>query len=165
MNDQGNSTRAKRRLPTVLLAGTVAVIGALTVATAQAQDRMGGWGPFHGGRFADRGIERVLDRVDATDEQQAAIREILATAREDIQPVTEDIRETRSELARLLRAETIDEAAVEDLRESAIGLADSVSARAVTALVDAAEVLTPEQRATLLDQGPGFGRGFGPGWR
>lgn len=164
MNDQANSTNAKRRLPTVLLAGTVAVIGALTVATAQAQDRMAGWGPSHG-RFADRGIERVLNRVDATDEQQAAIREILATAREDIQPVTEDIKEARTELAQLLRADKIDRDAVSELRESSLSLADSVSERAMIAMLDAAEVLTPEQRATLLDQGPGFGRGFGPDWR
>jgi protein CpxP len=51
----------------------------------------------------------------------------------------------------LLGAATIDREAAEKLRAERIAAADEASRKLTTALLDAAEVLTAEQRAELLE--------------
>ena len=51
---------------------------------------------------------------------------------------------------------TIDRVALEQLRTEGIELADTASTRLVEALADAAEVLTPEQRAELMEMADRF---------
>ena len=52
----------------------------------------------------------------------------------------------------LLSAPTIDKAAVEKLRAERIAAIDEASKKAVAAVVEAAEVLTPEQRTKLVEE-------------
>ena len=54
-------------------------------------------------------------------------------------------------MAALRGAPTIDKAAVEALRAKRIAEVDEASKKAVAAVIEAAEVLTPEQRAKLVE--------------
>lgn len=160
--------------------GLVAV-GGIGVATAVSQDMMqprfeqaawgggdgprgGGWhGPRHGGPgFGGPG--RIFSELDLTDEQEDKIFEIMDNVRSEARPLMREFRDTREDLAELLSAATIDKAAVEALRADRVAKADEASKKLTEALVAAAEVLTPEQRAKaaeLLEDGP---RGRGGRW-
>ncbi|TIU97082.1 MAG: hypothetical protein E5W00_24495, partial [Mesorhizobium sp.] len=57
---------------------------------------------------------------------------------------------TRDDVAKLLGAATVDRAAAESLRAERVTAVDEASRKLTTALLDAAEVLTAEQRAEML---------------
>lgn len=103
-------------------------------------------------RRAEAGINRVLSRVDGTPEQKARIAEIAKAAIKDLQPMRDTFRASRDKLAAALKAEKVDRAAIEQLRAEQLALGEAASKRASQALADAAEVLTPAQRATLVDR-------------
>ncbi len=109
----------------------------------------GGFGGHMGMRFAEHRFERIMDEIDATDEQQDKIWAIVDRTRAEMRPMGREFRGMREEVATLLSAPTIDKAAVEALRVKRIAEVDEASKKAVAAIVEAAEVLTPEQRAKL----------------
>lgn len=103
-------------------------------------------------RRAEAGINRMLSAVDGTPEQKAKIGEIAKGAIKDLQPMRETLKGSRDKLAAALKAEKVDRAAIEQLRGEQLALGETASKRASQALADAAEVLTPAQRATLVER-------------
>jgi len=148
------------------VAGGVAVLALAGIGAAGAMG--GGMGPHmmamgmnHGGHFAGRGLERALDGVDATAEQEERIWAIIDDARAELRPMMRDFRDTRTEVMELITAPTIDRAAAEKLRAERIAAIDEASKKMTAAALEAAEVLTPEQRAKLAEnmkERRGFGR-------
>lgn len=103
------------------------------------------------GERIDRMAYRLVRSVDGTPEQEIKIREIGRAAAKEIVELRKQGRDLRRKGMDLLKAPTIDRAAIESLRSQQMALADSVSKRMSTALADAAEVLTPEQRVKLAE--------------
>jgi len=136
-------------------AGILGGIGALLSARALAQGR-GGWhGPMDPADM-DRHIERMVKHlaveVDATPEQQQKLAAIAKDAARDLAPLRAEAKEARRQAIELLSAPNVDRAAIEQLRAGKIQHADTASRRIASALADAAEVLTPEQRKTLAER-------------
>lgn len=113
-------------------------------------------------QFMEWRLERTLDEVDATPEQIERVKAIAEEARAEIVPLMRGFRDTREDLAEILGAETIDRAAAETLRAERLAAMDAASARGLRAMLDAAEVLTPEQRAAIADEMGERRRGWGP---
>jgi Spy/CpxP family protein refolding chaperone len=61
----------------------------------------------------------------------------------------------------LFSASSIDRTAIEKLRAEHIGLAETATKRIAQAIGDAAEVLTAEQRRTLVERIAAWHQGFG----
>ena len=95
---------------------------------------------------------QVLDDIDATAEQEDKLWDIIDKTRSEMRPAFREFRETREEIAGILGAPTIDRAALEKLRSERIATIDATSKRMTEALANAAEVLTPEQRAKLIER-------------
>lgn len=138
-----------------VLAGTF-VAGGLTlpVIAAQAQDAaMSGMmgGPGHGAMngMMTAHIQQVLDKVGATAEQKARIEAILHAGFASMTAAHADMQTTHARLRQLLTAPAIDRQALEALRASQIASLDQASRKLVDSFADAAEVLTPAQRAKL----------------
>ncbi|HEY2662487.1 MAG TPA: Spy/CpxP family protein refolding chaperone [Caulobacteraceae bacterium] len=132
------------------VAGGLVMSGAPAIAMEMAMEHgMGGHGGMGGMKAAHAHIERLLTQVDATPEQKAKIETILKEAFHSMGPLHEKMASTHADLHRLLAAPTIDRAALEQLRAARIADIDQASKTTVQALADAAEVLTPEQRAKL----------------
>lgn len=135
----------------------VAVVSAIGFAAARSDDFGFGMGGhmmharMGGGGFMEHRIGSVLDELDATPEQEDKLWDIIDQARGEIRPAFRDFRETREEVVELLGAPTIDRAAAEKLRGERIAAIDEASRKMTTALLDAAEVLSPEQRAKLVE--------------
>jgi protein CpxP len=162
MSDQSNpmeqpSTTASR--PHRARWGRTAILGATLVAgvavgaggLAAAAGGMGGWhdGPRLGRIQAV--VERAFDSVGATSDQEARAHDLVAATFKDLEPLRGRREALRNEVLSLLKAPTIDRAAAEKLRAQHVAELDAASKRLVTALVDLADILTPEQRAKLAD--------------
>jgi Spy/CpxP family protein refolding chaperone len=133
---------------------TAALVLAVAGGAAQVAQAMpgghGGHGGPHGGGMMMHG--RVLQSVGATSDQQTRIHDIMKAARDDVRKLHEGAGDLRAQGAQLLAAPTIDARAVEALRVKRLALHDAVSKRMTQAMLDAAAVLTPEQRAKMAEQ-------------
>jgi Spy/CpxP family protein refolding chaperone len=140
---------------------TAALLGAGALS-AHAHGAMGPHARFDGGpamgagpmgmAFGGRGLERMLDRIDATAEQRTQIRAIVDAARKDLEPQREQQRALREQALSLFAQPNVDANAVEAQRQQMLRQHDEVSRRTTQAMVDVARVLTPQQRATLAEQ-------------
>lgn len=100
-------------------------------------------------KFIDWRVSAMLSKVDATPEQKNKVAGIVKTAAKDLMPLREQHHAARAKVTELLTAPTIDRAALEKVRADELQLAETLSRRVTTALADAADVLTPEQRNKL----------------
>ncbi len=164
MKDQSNpsSTAYRRWTLAGIAAATVAVVGAGLSWHGYADAHGHGFGGRHGGweqmdpEAMSRRVEAMvafrLADIDATPEQQAKITTIVKGAANDLSSLRGQGRELRHKSMQLLAAPTIDRAQLEALRVQHSQLRETISRRMLQAMVDAAEVLTPEQRAKLAEQ-------------
>ncbi|WP_018260177.1 Spy/CpxP family protein refolding chaperone [Methylobacterium sp. WSM2598] len=146
----------------LLLAGGTA---GLAVAMGGAPDGFGFRDP--GQRLARLQFmaRRALDSVGATSDQENRIHDIIASASAALMKEGPTHEEMRRRLADLLKAPTVDRAAIEALRAEMVRSLDARSKIIAGALVDAAGQVSAEQRAKLVDrvasameQHRGFGR-------
>jgi periplasmic protein CpxP/Spy len=135
-------------------AGLAALGGfGLLAAGAQAHGwRRHGLDDDDGGRRIERRIDRLVRGVGATPPQKERLMAIASAALADLRPLREQQRAARLRGMQLLAAPAIDRAALEQARVAQMQAAEARSRRMVQALADAAEVLTPEQRARAAER-------------
>jgi protein CpxP len=165
-SDPGSAPVLRRR-PAILAIAAIALAGAVLGAiVTNALAFGGGFGPpdrFHRGMLfggdpaeVDKHVEKAVKHfsveVDASAEQQARLIAIAKDLVRDIRPMREEFRDARKQAVDLLGASTVDRAAVEALRKAQVRRLDEMSARAVAAATEAAEVLTPDQRKALAER-------------
>jgi Spy/CpxP family protein refolding chaperone len=146
-------------LPAAALLGLCFAATVVPYADAMAWGRRGPWHGHRGGppdpeevrAHVDFFTERMLRKVDATDEQKALVKEILNASTDELLVIGDAHRGQREQLREILAAPHVDRGALEALRASGIELADAASAVLARSLADAAEVLTAEQRTELLE--------------
>ena len=114
------------------------------------EDMHGGMGgPGMGMFMMGRRVERMLDAVGASDAQRAQIRQITQAAEADLRAQMEAGRALRAQGMQIFVTPTIDARAAESLRQRMLAQHDQASKRVMQAMLDIANVLTPEQRAGL----------------
>ena len=173
---------ARRRWLGYTLAGLAGILGVTTV-TAIAKggpdgwcrdgggyermhwggdkQRGGGFDPEKARGFAEHKADRLLYELDATPEQRQQVKEILGKAFADMGDRRGQRQADRQAVIEILSQPEIDRAKLQALRAERVQQMTQMSERMTQAFADAAEVLTPEQRAKL---GEVIGkRGFGPG--
>ena len=120
-----------------------------------------GWHASHGAgamdpeamkKRTDAMARWMLADVNATEAQQQQIAAIVATTMTELAPLRQKHLEARKQAAEILAKPSVDRAALETLRAQEMAAADQVSKRITQAIADAAEVLSPEQRAQLVDR-------------
>jgi protein CpxP len=155
-NETTSTTRGPRRGRWMLLA-IPAILGAgIFAMRAQAEAGGFGFGPGMGGSpdmhraFMARRLDKALDAVQATESQRTAIKAIFARMASEMQPIHQQHRQLHDALASALGAETVDRAAVEKLRVQAAALFDQGSQVFSRAILDAAQVLSSDQRQVLV---------------
>lgn len=94
-------------------------------------------------------VSWVLREVDASDEQVAAVTAIATRAATDLKALHAEHRSRRDAFTQALVG--ADRSALETLRGEELATVEDASQRIVSALADAAEVLTPEQRQRLAE--------------
>ena len=130
----------------------VALSGAFAVgAFAMPDGPMGGHGHHMGagGPMGGPMMSRMLDSVNATDTQRAQIKQIWKTAFDELKKQRESGQALREQALQLFTQPTVDANAAESLRQQMLAQHDQASKRMTQAMVEAANVLTPEQRTQL----------------
>lgn len=152
--DNASKTPGRRRCPRWILmtiAGAlVLVVGGMTWSAVAYSGKSWHGDKFE--RFVEWKIDDMLDEVDATDDQRTQVRAIATAAIADMGEFHDFKRAGREALVDALTQETVDREALEALRQSKLETADRASQRLLAALADAAEVLTPAQRAELAEE-------------
>jgi Spy/CpxP family protein refolding chaperone len=108
--------------------------------------------PGHVAEHVQWRVNRILSRVDASEEQKAKVNVIAKSAVTDLSALGIAPWETRSKFLALVRADKIEPESFEALRAEQTAKWDAASKRIVQALVEAAQVLTPEQRRQLTER-------------
>ena len=146
------------RIQTLFRVATVAAALAVGGVAAHAE----GPGPGHhggpggpgmmapGGLFGGH-MEHMLDLVNATDSQRSQIEAIFKAARQDLSGQRDAGMKLHQQMATLYTATNIDAAAIEATRAQISAQHEVASKRLSQASIDAARVLTPEQRAKIAE--------------
>jgi len=95
-------------------------------------------------------VELALGGVNATDEQKQQARRITDRMVDDFIPLAESHRDFHQALVSEFQKPQIDRVAIEQLRRQELALVDQASQKLVGDVADLAAVLTPEQRAQLV---------------
>jgi Spy/CpxP family protein refolding chaperone len=141
------------RLSHLLRVATVAAAFGLGGLAAQAQpgpDHHGGPHMMAPGLFGGH-LEHMLDLVNATDAQRSQIEAIFKAAQQDLAGQRDASRKLHEQMATLYTATNIDAVAIESVRAQLSAQHEAASKRLSQASIDAARVLTPEQRAKIAD--------------
>lgn len=146
-----------------IAAASVAIAGAALAWHGHAHAQGPGHGHhMHGGweqmdpEVMGRRIEAMtalrLAEIDATPDQKTRIAAIMKGAANDLSSLRGQGRDLRRKSMQLLAAPTIDRTQLEAVRAQQMQLHETASRRMLQARADAAEVLTPEQRAKLAER-------------
>jgi Spy/CpxP family protein refolding chaperone len=140
----------KRVILGSIIAACVVLAGGSALAFAHGMGGMRhGMDPTEMAEHLQVHVQHVLDEVDATAEQKAQVKDIVAAATKDLEALHQQNGGIHKELHEIFTAPTIDRAKLETVRAGHMLALDAASKRCATALADAAEVLTPEQRQLL----------------
>ena len=142
---------------------------ALVVASANPGDAYAsarGFSRHRGQDFVMWRLDRMLKRLDASAEQRAQVEAILDATVADLTQMHPDRESMHDTISSALLGESIDRAALEALRAEQLARVETASTLILSAIADAAEVLTPEQRSELAEMAEDH-RGWrrrGHGW-
>lgn len=117
--------------------------------------KRGGWSKMTDEQIekrVSRFVKHVAIEIEATDEQTTKITTLLTSVAKNMRPVRMEFQDAGKQMQTLLTAETVDRAAMEKVRIERLAKVDSVSKELMTAMADAAEVLTVEQRKVLAER-------------
>ena len=111
-----------------------------------------GHGGPGGGWMMGRGLDRMLDSVNASDDQRAQIKQIAEAARSDLRAQHEAGRALRERAMAAFTAPTVDAREVETVRQAMLAQHDASTRRISQAMLDVSRVLTPAQRTQLAER-------------
>ncbi len=161
-------TRTTRRRIATYLALGLALIATLGLGACHRGCHGGGHAWHDGDGEVDedrlrRGVAWVLREADPTDAQVDEITAIAKAGLDDLHGLKAGHAEAHEALSAALAADPVDREALERLRADALATLDEGSRTAAVVMADVAEVLTPEQRALLIEAHEEHGR-FGRRW-
>ena len=146
-----------RFAPGARLAGAALLVAVLGTATLSAWAMPGGHGGGHDGpgmgmMLGGRGLERMLDSVNASADQRTQIKAIAERTMTDMKTQRDAGKGTRQQLMNLFAQPVVDANAAEALRAQMLQQHDQSSRRMMQAMLEVSRVLTPEQRKQLADR-------------
>jgi len=142
-------TRKRVLFGSLIAACIVLAGGSIAYAHGMGGMRHGSMDPTEMAEHLQVHVAHVLDEVDATHEQKAQVKDIVAAATKDLEALHQQNGGIHKELHEIFTAPVIDRAKLETVRAEHMAALDAASKRCAAALADAAEVLTPEQRKAL----------------
>ena len=158
MNTNQAPVRSLRPLFKRVAALALAVGVAVTVGVTAIAHTTGGGGWHHGRAMTaadmdahvDAMLEHIYTEIDVTDAQKAQIDPLVKQAVAECAPLHDRFHAAHTDLLALFGADRVDRDAIERVRSENMRLADEATQRIARLLGDVADVLTVEQRKTLV---------------
>ena len=143
------SNPKRRRLTVAAIAASLLAIAGGTLVYAHSGS--GHHGPMAGRETEDHleHMQAMLTKIGASDAQKSQIEGLLKPAFEEMKAAHEAHSAAFEQFHEAITAPSIDRAKIEALRAEQLKSLDEASKRMLTAITDAAEVLSPDQRAAL----------------
>jgi len=138
-----------------LLALPIALLGAPSISVAYAQRQPAGGEMPPGGEMAGfmaRRLDRILDKVNATQSQRGQIHAVWDGLRPQLRELRAQHGAIRRQIVAAVTAPTINTAEVEKLRQQSMAIADKTSALFTQGIVQTAQLLTPDQRKLAQEE-------------
>ena len=134
------------------IAALLVLVMALGVAAAMTMHERG---ERHGmmGRWATQ--------LNLTDDQKAQMKAIWEKYRTDTQPIRDEMKAKHQELVTVLKSDTPDREKAHQLTDEISALRGQMASAGIDKLLDARDVLTPAQRATIAQKMAEHKGGFG----
>lgn len=164
MTDQTPSSGRRFGFAALIAAALVGLVGGGLATTAVGQTVAGAgfrhWGGHHhrgpidpaqAKEHAEHMVGHLAWAIDATPDQKQKLTVIATAMVNDLLPVHQKMHAAKGRIVALLRQPKTDRAALEALRAEHLAMADDASKRIAQGLADAADVLTPAQRAKLAE--------------
>ncbi len=123
----------------------------IAVVAAHGSGWNHGWSDEEVAEHIEGHVGKMLDGIDATAEQRTQVTAILQSAAKDVLALRDQHAAAHAQFKQILSAPQIDRAQLETLRQQQMQALDSASQRLSSALADAADVLTPEQRKQMFE--------------
>lgn len=99
----------------------------------------------------DRGATWMLWKVDASDEQQAQVKNVLKKLTPDVAEFQARHKALKAQFAEALASDQINQDNLAKLRAAGLDLTEQAFSRSFDTMIQAAMVLTPEQRRKLVE--------------
>lgn len=134
------------------------IISALFVCAPLNAFAFRGEGPGDGPGCREPGIFRCIGSLDLSEKQRADMDDLQAETRAKIFPLREELQ--RLEIPEALFAHTLDAAAIKSLLDRKKSINADILEIRHEAMIAAAQLLTPEQRSSMLakkNSAPGYG--------
>jgi periplasmic protein CpxP/Spy len=149
-----------------ILVGSVSLYSHVSRAAGLWTHSALGWGPYrYGASTPEEASERIefatdwmLKRINADETQRQRVKSVVEGAVKDLFPMKEQHQQNREAMLKALAQPTVDREALKETQQAEVQLLDTVSSRLVQAIADVADVLTPEQRAQLIEHFSRFHR-------
>ena len=125
--EYGNEPRRRRKTKYIVGALVIAVIGIVGVGAGAKYWFHARWHDGGYERFVDHRIDKLLDRIDASDEQRAKVKPVLLDASDEMRDLYLEMREDRTALVAALTGDNIDREAIEALRAALSSHSEAVA--------------------------------------
>jgi periplasmic protein CpxP/Spy len=148
MNPQ--NPRRRFAVAAIVVSALVAVGG--TFVYAHSAGGQHGAMAHHSGKGHLEHMQAMLTKIGASEAQKAQIEGLMKPALADMKSARESHSAAFRQFHEAISAPSIDRARLEALRAEQVKSLDEASKRVVIAISDAAEVLSPDQRAALAKE-------------
>jgi Spy/CpxP family protein refolding chaperone len=145
------SNPKRRRVAGIAIAASLIALvgGAFAFAHAGGEQHHGGHMAAHSAEHHLEHMRALLTKIGASEAQKSQISGLLEPALNEMKAVHEGHTAAMKQFHEGLLAPSVDRARLESLRAAHVKGLDEATRRMVTAMTDAAEVLSPEQRTAL----------------
>ncbi|OIO72009.1 MAG: hypothetical protein CO186_01065 [Zetaproteobacteria bacterium CG_4_9_14_3_um_filter_49_83] len=110
-----------------------------------------GWSQSGVTERLDRMTDRLIDEVDASDQQEDQIRAIARNYTPRLESLKAEHLNNRDAIARLLSQQQVDRQPMGQIRQNELATLDAASSELLQMIADISDVLSYEQRQQLVD--------------
>ena len=133
-----------RQIRFLLVAGILTLAAVFAVSQTMKHVHM-----HRGGMFGEHQLQFFTDYLDLTDAQQAQAKEILAKEKPTIQPLMQQMRDSRRQLHQLEMSGAFDEGKVRNLAAQQSQTMTELIVQKARIHSELVQILTPDQKAKL----------------